>query len=212
MVIPQVSTKYQDRAANYAKIADAISRITAIKLVNYIIFFPSFDFMNEIAQRVVAPQYKKLIQRRNLTGDEMTDLLASMKQPQPCLLFAVQGGLFSEGIDFAGDMACAAIIVGPGLPTYDFERELLRQYYDKTYGSGFEYAYVYPAMTKVIQSAGRIIRSENDRGLLILMDRRFLSKQYSRAMPADWYNHNVDELVSTSVLKDISDFWQSASH
>jgi DNA excision repair protein ERCC-2 len=212
MVIPQISTKYKDRNANYAKIADAIARITAVKHVNYIIFFPSFDFLERIAERVSAPAYKMLVQRRSMSRHETSALLDELRTTQPCLLFAVQGGIFSEGIDFAGDMASGAIIVGPGLPTYDLERELLRQYYDKAYGQGFEYAYVYPAMTKVIQSAGRIVRSETDRGLLVLMDNRFLSDQYARAMPADWFHQNVTELVSTSILKDISDFWQDTAH
>jgi DNA excision repair protein ERCC-2 len=126
-------------------------------------------------------------------------------------LFAVQGGIFAEGVDFCGNMAEAAIIIGPGLPSFDLERELLREYYERTYGAGFDYAYTYPAMTKVIQSAGRVIRSEQERGLIVLMDQRFISDSYARAMPADWFEQSVKELVSTSILKDIKNFWHAGA-
>jgi DNA excision repair protein ERCC-2 len=103
-----------------------------------------------------------------------------------------------------------AIIVGPALPNYNLERELLRGYYEKYYGSGFEYAYTYPAMAKVIQSAGRVIRSENDRGLIVLMDRRFIETSYVETMPDDWFDASVNELVSGSILTDIQNFWKES--
>jgi DNA excision repair protein ERCC-2 len=94
------------------------------------------------------------------------------------------------------------------LPSHNLERQLLRDYYDKRYGQGFDYAYTYPAMARVIQAAGRVIRSEHDRGLIVLMDRRFTLPTYTKAMPADWFEKNVNELVSASIMADVQRFWQ----
>ncbi|HEX4925401.1 MAG TPA: ATP-dependent DNA helicase, partial [Bdellovibrionales bacterium] len=208
LVIPQVSTKYSVRHANYSKIADGISRIASIKPGNYFVFFPSFDFLEHVAARVKAPGFKIVKQTREMRNAAVEDVIDQLKRGgDPILLFGVQGGVFSEGVDYPGDMAIGAIIVGPGLPTFDLERELLREFYEKRYGEGFGYAYVYPAMTKVVQSAGRVIRSETDRGLIVLMDNRFLTKPYADSMPADWYETSVQELVSREILKDIQNFW-----
>lgn len=211
IVIPQISTKWTDRAANYQKICDVISRITALKPANYIVFFPSFDFLEEVASRLSVPNFQLIMQKRSMSNSEVQLILQEMRTNRSCILMAVQGGTFSEGVDFAGEMASGAIIVGPGLPGYDLERELLREYYERTYGSGFEYAYTYPAMTKVIQSAGRVVRSETDRSLIVLLDRRFLADSYAQSMPVDWYAQNPNELVSNSILKDVETFWQNES-
>jgi DNA excision repair protein ERCC-2 len=104
-------------------------------------------------------------------------------------------------------MVIGAFVVGPPLPSYDLEREQMRKYYQEKYGAGFEYAYTIPAMAKAIQAAGRVIRSETDRGLIVLMDSRFLEPSYSRAMPADWFESDAAELVSDGILREIADFW-----
>jgi DNA excision repair protein ERCC-2 len=108
-------------------------------------------------------------------------------------------------------MIIGAFIVGPGLPNYNYEREQIRDYYEKRYGSGFEYAYVYPAMAKVIQAAGRVIRSDQDRGIIVLMDQRFIQKQYVAAMPEGWFDADkgIVELVSKSIVSDVEHFWKS---
>lgn len=127
---------------------------------------------------------------------------------EPTLVLAVQGGSFSEGVDYAGEMAVGAFVVGPPLPKYDLEREEMRGYYQLQYGAGFDYAYVIPAMAKAVQAAGRVIRSETDRGIVVLMDGRFLEPGYHRAMPADWFESRVTELVSEGILKEVAEFWQ----
>ena len=206
-----VSTKYKDRDRNYQKICATIERITALKHANYLLFFPSFDFLEQISSRLSAPGFKPLIQKRSMTTQEIDAYLEELRNSEGNLLFAVQGGVFSEGVDFRGSMASGAFIVGPGLPSYDLERELLREYYEKEYGNGFDYAYTYPAMTKVIQSAGRVVRSPSDCGLIVLLDGRFLIPSYAQSMPIDWYNESPSELVSTSILDDVSKFWQGHS-
>jgi DNA excision repair protein ERCC-2 len=98
-------------------------------------------------------------------------------------------------------------VVGPPLPNYDLEREQMRKYYQRRYGAGFDYAYTIPAMAKAVQAAGRVIRSETDRGLIVLMDGRFIEPGYSRSMPVDWFESDVTELLSGSILKEVADFW-----
>lgn len=211
VVIPQVSTKYSDRARNYQKIAQAIDKITSVRSGNYFVFFPSFGFLDAVSKLCVSDGFQILKQTPEMRPYEVNRYIETLKaQQEPTLIFAVQGGVFSEGVDYPGESVIGAIIVGPALPNYNLERELLRGYYEKHYGSGFEYAYTYPAMAKVIQSAGRVIRSETDRGLIILMDRRFTEDTYVTTMPDDWFDSSVNELVSTSILADIQTFWKES--
>jgi DNA excision repair protein ERCC-2 len=105
-------------------------------------------------------------------------------------------------------MAVGVFVIGPPLPNFDLEREQMREYYQKQYHAGFDYAYAIPAMAKAIQAAGRVIRSESDRGLIVLMDNRFVQPVYSRSMPVDWFKSDVSELVSDGILKEVSDFWK----
>ncbi len=210
LIIPQVSTRLKDRAGNYKKIQSAIERIVGLRKGNYFVFFPSFDFLYKVAEGLNLPDFDILKQSREMRRDQVEYYLEKLRsQDKPTLIMAVQGGVFAEGVDYPGQMLIGAIIVGPALPTFDFERELLREYYEGKYGNGFDYAYTYPAMAKVIQSAGRVIRSSEDRGLIVLMDRRFLHENYLRTMPADWLPEDPAALVSNKILSDIEGFWNS---
>ncbi len=214
LIIPQVSTKYSDRERNFGKISDGIARIVQVKPGNYFVFFPSFAFLGSVYELIKSKLPNSVLllkQESEITQAKAKEIMASLSRTDsPTLVFAVQGGVFAEGVDYPGDMIIGAIIVGPGLPNFNFEREQIRTYYEKRYGNGFDYAYVYPAMAKVIQAAGRVIRSGEDRGLIVLMDQRFIQKQYASAMPADWFEKQVSELVSTSIISDIEVFWQKA--
>jgi DNA excision repair protein ERCC-2 len=215
LIIPQISTKFSDRSKNYGKIAEAISRIVAVRPGNYFVFFPSYGFLSSVFDKVklLVPDSMRLMrQESEMSAAKAQDLLTSLlAKDKPTLVFAVQGGVFAEGVDYPGDMIIGALVVGPGLPNYNFEREQIRAYYDSRYGSGFDFAYVYPAMAKVIQAAGRVIRSDSDRGLIVLMDQRFIERQYALAMPSDWFDKNASELVSRSIIQDIQKFWQPLS-
>jgi DNA excision repair protein ERCC-2 len=208
LVIPQVSTKYSDRESNYQKIATAVEKLVSLRQGNYIIFFPSYAFLEEVHSRINLPLSNVLKQEKEIDKVTVDKYLNQFKlQDKPTVLFAVQGGVFAEGVDYPGEMLIGAMIVGPPLPTYDLEREIFREYYEKRYGTGFHYAYIYPAMSKVVQAAGRVIRSEKDTGLIVLMDKRFILPEYSQSMPKDWFKHSVKELISTQIGKDVSDFW-----
>ena len=209
LIIPQISTRYARRGRNYAKIADALQRIAALRPGNYFAFFPSFDFLERVAELFRAPEgFSVLKQERRMSPAGSAAILERLRLPgAPAMFFAVQGGSFAEGIDYAGEMAIGAFVVGPPLPNFDLEREQMRAYYQRHYGAGFEYAYTIPAMAKAVQAAGRVIRSESERGLIVLMDERFLEPDYSRSMPADWFVSHPSELVSGSILSEVALFW-----
>jgi len=211
LVIPQISTKYSERERNYPKIADAIQRIISVRPGNYFAFFPSFDFLERVLAIFRWPEgFTVLRQERDMKFSDVEAVLEHLqKNDQPTLIFAVQGGIFSEGVDYPGDMIIGAFVIGPPLPSFDLEREGMREYYEANYGSGFDYAYTYPAMAKAIQAAGRVIRSETDRGLIVLMDNRFIHPNYFQSMPKDWFDVTPHELVSKSILNDLKAFWQS---
>jgi DNA excision repair protein ERCC-2 len=100
-------------------------------------------------------------------------------------------------------------VVGPPLPSFDVEREGMKEYYERRYQQGFNYAYAFPAMAKAVQSAGRVIRTEEDRGLVVLLDGRFMAPDYAGSMPVDWFSETPRELVSSSILEDVRSFWSS---
>ncbi len=209
LIIPQISTRYSHRERNYHKIADAVQRITALRKGNYFVFLPSFVFLERVVALFQPPDgFIALRQERGMKAADVDAVVESLRSVSvPTIVFAVQGGSFSEGMDYAGETVIGAFVVGPPLPTFDLEREQMRAYYQQRYSAGFDYAYTIPAMAKAVQAAGRVIRSETDKGLVILMDRRFLEPSYSQSMPADWFESDVSEIVSDSILSDVADFW-----
>ncbi|MBC8019452.1 MAG: ATP-dependent DNA helicase [Verrucomicrobia bacterium] len=209
LIIPQISTRYSHRERNYHKIADAVQRITALRSGNYFVFLPSFAFLERIVALFQPPKgFIVLQQERGMKAAGVEAIVESLRSRSvPTIVFAVQGGSFSEGMDYAGETVIGAFVVGPPLPTFDLEREQMREYYQQKYSAGFDYAYTIPAMAKAVQAAGRVIRSETDKGLIILMDRRFLEPSYSQSMPADWFESEVTEIVSDSILSEIAAFW-----
>ena len=209
MIIPQISTRFSRRERNYAKIADCLERIVALRPGNYFAFFPSFAFLERVAGIFRAPEgFAVLSQQRRMSAAGCDAILEQLRsQSGATVVFAVQGGSFSEGMDYQGEMVIGAFVVGPPLPNFDLEREQMREYYQRRYGAGFEYAYAIPAMAKAIQAAGRVIRSETDRGIIVLMDSRFLEAGFSAAMPGDWFESEASELVSDRILLDVMEFW-----
>lgn len=209
LIIPQISSKYSERERNYQRIAEAIQKISAMKVGNYFAFFPSFEFMRRTLE-VFTPvsDFKVLHQVKGMNKIEIKNVLESLNNENLAhIVFAVQGGVFSEGLDYPGNMAIGAFIIGPPLPNFDLEREKMKEYYQQYYSAGFDYAYIFPAMAKAVQAAGRVIRSETDKGIIVLMDNRFIQPNYSKCMPQDWFAHDSGEIVSNSILKEISTFW-----
>ena len=209
LIIPQVSSKYSERERNYPRVAEAIARIAAVRRGNYFAFFPSFEFLQRVLDRFAAPDgFTVVKQERGMSRDAIEEVFARLSEPGSAhLVFAAQGGVFAEGVDYPGDMAIGAFVVGAPLPTFDLERERMREYYERRWEAGFDFAYVYPAMARAVQAAGRVIRSETERGLIVLMDDRFLEPGFAKAMPKDWFDESPRELVSEAILADVSRFW-----
>jgi len=171
-------------------VANAVGAVVGHRKGNYLCFFPSYEYMAMVFERFVDafPGVDVLVQTRGMTEPEREVFLESFTHDNPRTLvgFAVMGGIFGEGIDLIGDRLTGAVIVGVGLPGISPEREVIRDYFSRKNGAGFEYAYVYPGINKVLQAAGRVIRSEMDRGIVLLIDERFRSQRYERLFPSDW--------------------------
>lgn len=189
MLLP-LSTRYRDRERTKVKIAESLHRMMELRRGNYLIFFPSYDYMNEVyelfTQREVDAEL--LLQHNGMTEEDKESFLASFQHVpvKPCIGFAVMGGVFSEGIDLTGDRLTGSVVVGVGLPQVNTERNLIKEYFDQIGKNGFDYAYVYPGMNKVMQAGGRLIRTESDYGTLLLIDDRFEQRGYYRLLPDEW--------------------------
>ena len=184
--------------------------------------FPSYEFMQAVAQRLEGetpaeplddnsarpPRWQMVVQQPRMTEKQRQELLESLEQPDPPkLVLAVQGGLFAEGVDYPGELLSGVVVVSPALPQVNFERELMRQYYEDRYGKGFEFAYLYPGMNRVIQSVGRLIRTETDRGVAVLVCQRFAQPQYSTLFPPDWSDEEEGGLAHVDLADELQRFW-----
>ncbi len=208
MVIPKVSTLYRQRAGSAPRIAQIIDRIVAVHPGNYLVFFPSFDFLGVVSPYLNPTGYRLLVQKRTMGDHSRNALLEELTDGgHPHLLLGVQGGVFAEGVDYPGNLAIGVIIVGPGLPRIGCELDLTRRYFEEQYGRGFEYACLFPGMNRVVQSAGRVIRSETDRGVIVLIGQRFGYENYMNLFPQDWYESSPAELISESYLDELAHFW-----
>jgi DNA excision repair protein ERCC-2 len=138
---------------------------------------------------------------------EREAFLAEFWEGNGILAFAVMGGVFSEGIDLAGERLIGAAIVGVGLPLISPKRDALRDYYDKTLSGGFEYAYMYPGMNKVMQAAGRVIRTETDRGVVLLIDSRFTDGRYTELFPLEWRGYKKPG-ARGGLTEILAEFWE----
>jgi DNA excision repair protein ERCC-2 len=209
LVIPDVVTTYRERQREVPQIARIIEDIAAQHPGNYMVFFPSFEFLRMVRPWLQLPAYCLIEQTQAMDEADRTAVLDSLRQhtAELQLVLAVQGGIFAEGVDYPGDVLIGVIIVGPGLPRMDAEQELIRAYYEEKYGSGFAYAYLYPGMTRVIQSAGRVIRSETDVGIIALLDKRFTYSNYATLFPAHWYSRSPRELITRNYQKVLGRFW-----
>lgn len=183
-----ITTTWKKRQENYPVIADRLAAFVKEVPGNCMVLFPSYAFLSEVAARLPELDREVIVQRRSTNVEDREEILQRLRDSlrNSTLLLAVAGGVFSEGVDYPGRMLEAVAIVGPCLPGLTYEQQLLKEFYDERFERGFEYAYVIPGMTRVIQAAGRLIRSAEDRGVIALLDRRFLSELYSRHLPKAW--------------------------
>ncbi|HEX4953199.1 MAG TPA: helicase C-terminal domain-containing protein [Thermoanaerobaculia bacterium] len=188
VIDPAVGTRWAEREANYGRIAERLAAFAEAVPGNCLALFPSYAFLAEVATRLEIPTKRLLLQQRSDSDRAREEILEHLRRAVlgDVLLLAVAGGVFAEGVDYPGEMLRGVAIVGPCLPALSLEQQLLREYYDERFERGFEYAFVVPGMTRVVQAAGRLIRSPEDRGVIALFDRRFLTRPYADHLPADW--------------------------
>ncbi len=213
-----VSTRYTRRnQEEYERIADYIGTMMLAKAGNYMAFFPSYQYMETmlpliekvLAARSAQPeQIRILIQKSGMEELEREEFLAAFSANTEGTLLGccVMGGIFSEGIDLTGERLIGAAIVGTGIPMVCRERELFREYYEETKRAGFAYAYLYGGMNKVLQSAGRVIRTTEDRGVILLLDDRFLRPDHQSLFPREWYPYEV--VTKPELAGKLTEFWK----
>ncbi len=202
--VPTVDTRYRQRNRAAPRIAEILHHTIRLRPGNYLAFFPSFAFRDQVVNALPPGPYRTVIQTPAMnTAAVLADLEANMVDT--ILLCAVQGGVFAEGVDYPGHLAVGAFIIGPGLPRVCPEQELIRAYHDEHDGNGFRHAYMYPGLNRVVQAGGRIIRRESDRGFVMLLDRRLAADGYRRKMPAYWQE---EMCVTTDPVGAVREFWQ----
>lgn len=224
-----VSTRYKQRGpAEYMKIAGYIDAVTGTRRGNYLIFFPSYRMMEEVLELFLSGRgmsgeeaenggdgyrvydsddLRVIAQRPGMSEENRGRFLSEFSGGGGTMAaFCVMGGIFAEGIDLAGEKLIGAVIVGTGLPQISAEREILRRYYDENGRDGFDFAYRYPGMNKVLQSAGRVIRTDEDTGVILLLDGRFLQRESLALLPREW--NDLVVVDERSVKPCLEDFWK----
>ncbi|MGA2864928.1 MAG: ATP-dependent DNA helicase [Verrucomicrobiota bacterium] len=190
LVQDRIRTQFKVRAQTLSDVARAIGAVTAQRRGNYLAYFPSYQYLGAVqAQfRALHPAVRLLAQRPGMSEAEREAFLAAFaaEHGETLVGFAVLGGVFGEGIDLVGERLIGALIVGVGLPQLCLERDLIRDYFQEKTGTGFDYAYTYPGMNRVLQAIGRVIRAETERGVVLLIDTRFAEPRYRRLFPNWW--------------------------
>ena len=211
VAVPVVSTRYEDRDKSYKRIAALIAATVSAKVGNYIAYFPSYDYMEKVLD-VFSKRYPTVTtvsQTRGMNASDRDHFLNAFVDDNRLRVgFCVLGGSFSEGIDLPGRQLIGTVIVGTGLPAISNERNILRDYYETTRERGYDYAYVYPGMNRVLQAAGRVIRREDDRGVIVLIDDRYGDERTKMLFPDHW-NH-IRYAGNSSELAEITrEFWKN---
>ena len=208
-----VSTVYRRRGyQEYRKIAEYIARAVWRKKGNYMAFFPSYKMLSEVYEiyqnEFSASWVRCICQTQDMRERDREDFLREFRAQKDTLLgFCIMGGIFSEGIDLAGESLIGVIVVGAGLPQVGAEREILKEYYSKRGLDGFAYAYRNPGMNKVLQAAGRLIRTKDDVGIILLLDERFGWMEYDDLFPVEWADRQRVRI--STVEQRIGEFWDS---
>lgn len=210
MVAEDVSSRYTRRSpSEYWKVADYIRIVTESRPGNYMVFFPSYQYMGEIEEILEEEPLKAdlLVQGQGMGEAEKAEFLEEFEKERSHSLaaFCVMGGVFSEGIDLKEERLIGVIVVGTGLPMVCVEQEVLKGYFDETEEKGFDFSYQYPGMNKVLQAAGRVIRTPGDRGVILLLDDRFLRRDHLELFPREWEHFQV--VNRGNAARCLEDFW-----
>ena len=186
VLLPEVSTEYRRRDQDRSETARLVSEAVRAVPGNVAVYFPSFQFLELLQPLLDLGDRPVLVQHRAMPEDARTALLDTMGRGEGHALLAVLGGIFAEGIDLPGSSLLAAVVVGPALPMANLERRLMQEWFQERYEEGFRYAWLVPGMSRVVQAAGRVIRTPTDKGAVVLVGRRFLLRDYQALFPDDW--------------------------
>ncbi|MEE0969230.1 MAG: helicase C-terminal domain-containing protein, partial [Clostridia bacterium] len=213
--VTSVSTRHDDRDKNAVRVAKIIAASVLARKGNYIAYFPSYRYMEQVAKYFSSkfPAVNIFVQKRGMSHAEKEEFLGYFKDDRNVLRigFCVLGGSFSEGVDLPGSRLIGSIIVGVGLPQISNELNIIRDFYELKYEQGYDYAYTYPGMNKVLQACGRVIRLESDRGIVVLIDDRYATPKYKSLFPPHWNNINFASSAS-ELASIVENFWQNENN
>jgi len=208
VIDPSVSTVYRDRQESIPRVAEAIASVVALRPGPYLVFFPSFAYLRSVRPQIPALGEILAQAPRSSLADRRALLDRFRNGEGPRVLLAVAGGVFAEGIDLPGDALIGAMVVGPCLPPISFGRAVMARHFEATRQAGFAYAMLYPGLQRVVQAAGRVIRHEDDKGVVVLLGRRFMQPELVSCLPEDWYRYDPEELVPSDPLAALAAFWE----
>ncbi len=206
LIVPTVTTRYSKRTPeHYRRIAETVSRIVLKVPGNSAVFFPSYDYLSSVLPFLDLKDRPVFVQQQSMKPDEIAHMLSAFRanRDRMAVLLAVAGGSLSEGVDFPGQDLVAAIIVGIPLAEMNLEIRAMIDYFEKKFGRGWFYAYIQPAVAKALQAAGRVIRSESDRGVVVFLDERYTWKNYKKAFPKDF-----SAVVTNNPEQYLESFWR----
>ncbi|MCD7867345.1 MAG: ATP-dependent DNA helicase [Clostridiales bacterium] len=213
LVAGDVSSRYTRRNhGEYRRIAEYIAQVVWKKKGNYMVFFPSYRMMEDVFDvfegEFSVDWVRCICQNAGMNEVEKEEFLGEFQEESGETLvgFCVMGGIFSEGVDLMGNRLIGAIVVGTGIPQISHEREILKRFYDQKGENGFDYAYRYPGMNKVLQAAGRVIRTDRDVGVIVLLDDRFLRREYEGMFPAEWADRRRCQIRDAG--QQVEEFWK----
>ena len=211
LVASDVSSRYTRRnRREYERVAEYIRRIAGGRAGNYMVFLPSYQYLDQIRKvfEEQGAEFDWTVQKSRMGEKEREEFLEQFEgeRTRPFVALCVMGGMFSEGIDLKEERLIGAVIVGTGLPQVNTEQEILKQYFDEKEKRGFDFAYQYPGMNKVLQSAGRVIRTARDKGVIALLDERFLGSGCRELFPREWSDYQVVNLEN--VESAVKRFWK----
>jgi len=213
LVNPKISTTYRNRGVTHDKVVEMIETLARSKKGNFLVFFPSHKYLQQVYRffALKNPDMDCIAQKSRMSDAERRCFIEEFTEDRENTLvaFAVMGGIFGEGIDLRGEKLSGAVIVGVGYPQICLEREIIKEYFTQTLGTGYEYAYVYPGMIKVMQAAGRVIRSPEDRGVVLLVDERFGYPSYQSLFPPEWAH--ARKITSSTLSPLLKAFWKKMS-